>query len=76
METVEGRELSHAILREGSDGQPPYELEVHYDGEGKCYFRDGWLKFSMDYGMQEGFFLVFTHCSGTFKFYLSTERDW
>jgi hypothetical protein len=29
METVEGRELSLTVLREGSGEQPPYELEVH-----------------------------------------------
>jgi hypothetical protein len=39
---MEGNEFSQVVLREGSGGQPPYELEVFYDGEGQSYFRGGW----------------------------------
>jgi hypothetical protein len=51
-------------VQECSGGQPPYDIEVYYDGEGKCYFRGGWLKFFVDYGVREGWFLL-----------LSPQRD-
>jgi hypothetical protein len=51
VEGMEGQEIARAILQECSAVQPSYDIEVYYDGEGKCYFRDGWLKFFMDYSM-------------------------
>jgi hypothetical protein len=61
MEAMEGQEMAYANLQECSVGQPKYRVEVYYDGEGKCYFRNGWLKFFADYGMHTGWFLLFTH---------------
>jgi hypothetical protein len=75
METVEGQELSHAILQEGSAGQPPYDVEVFYDGEGKCYVRSGWSSFFTDYGVEEGWFLLFSHRCETHKFYVRIIDD-
>jgi hypothetical protein len=58
------------VIREGSSGQPPYEVEVFTVGEGQNFLCGGWPQFYADYGMQEGFFLLFTHRSGTYKFYV------
>jgi hypothetical protein len=57
---MEGQEMAYAMLRECSVGQPKYRVEVYYDGEGVCYFRDGWPKFFTDYGVHAGWFLLFT----------------
>jgi hypothetical protein len=57
---MEGQEMAYATLRECSISQPKYRIEVYYDGQGVCYFRDGWSKFFIDYGMHEGWFLLFT----------------
>jgi hypothetical protein len=54
MESMEGQEMAYATLRECNVGQPKYGVEVYYDGQGVCYFRDGWLKFFIDYGVHEG----------------------
>jgi hypothetical protein len=43
-------------------------VEVYYDGKGKSYFCDRWSRFGMDYGVQQGFFLMFTHHCGMPKF--------
>jgi hypothetical protein len=61
VESMEGPEMAYATLRECNVGQPKYRVEVYYDGKGVCYFRDGWLKFFIDYGVHEGWFLLFTH---------------
>jgi hypothetical protein len=60
MESMEGQEMAYATLQECSLGQPKYHVEVYYDGQGVCYFRDGWSKFFIDYGVHEGWFLLFT----------------
>jgi hypothetical protein len=57
---MEGQEMAYATPRECSVGQPKYRVEVYYDGQGVCYLRDGWSKFFIDYGMHEGWFLLFT----------------
>jgi hypothetical protein len=49
-DSMEGQEMAYAKLRECSGGQPLYRVEVYYDGQGVCYFRDGWSKFFLDYG--------------------------
>jgi hypothetical protein len=54
VEAMEGQEMAYATLRECSVGQPRYHVEVYYDGEGECYFHDGWLKFFADYGVHAG----------------------
>jgi hypothetical protein len=41
---------------------------VYYDGKGVCYFRDGWSKFFTDYGVHEGWFLLFTRRDGKRNF--------
>jgi hypothetical protein len=61
VEAMEGQEMAYAILQECSIGQPKYRVKVYYDGEGKCYFRNGWSKFLTDYGVHAGWFLLFTH---------------
>jgi hypothetical protein len=65
---MEGQEVAYAMPRECSIGQPKYRVEVYYDGEGVCYFCDGWSKFFIDYGMHEGWFLLFTHRDGKWNF--------
>jgi hypothetical protein len=32
----------HTAVEECSSGQPPYDVELFHDSEGKCYFRGGW----------------------------------
>jgi hypothetical protein len=59
-----------AILQECSAGQPTYDIEVYYDGEEKCYFRDEWPRFFAEYGMQEGWFFLFSRHEGTREFFI------
>jgi hypothetical protein len=61
---MEGQEMAYAKLRECSGGQPTYRVEVYYDGQGGCYFRDGWSKFFIDYGVHEGWFILLTRHDG------------
>jgi hypothetical protein len=61
---MEGHEMAYAKLRERSGGQPKYRVEIYYDGQGVCYFCDGWSKFFIDYGVHEGWFLLLTHHDG------------
>jgi hypothetical protein len=61
---MEGQEMAYAKLRECSGGQPTYRIEVYYDGQGVCYFRDGWSKFFLDYGAHEGWFILLTRHDG------------
>jgi hypothetical protein len=70
MEAMEGQEMAYAILQECSAGQPKYCVEVYYDGEGKCYFRNGWPKFFADYGVHAGWFLLFTRRNGIQDFFI------
>jgi hypothetical protein len=58
--SMEDKEMAYAKLRECSGGQPTYRVEVYYDGQGVCYFRDGWSKFFIDYGVHEGWFILLT----------------
>jgi hypothetical protein len=60
--------MAYATLQECSVGQPKYRVEVYYDGEGECYFHNGWLKFFADYGMHAGWFLLFTRRDGRRNF--------
>jgi hypothetical protein len=39
VEALEG--LTHAVVEECNSDQPSYDVELFYDGEGKCYFRGG-----------------------------------
>jgi hypothetical protein len=63
-DSMEGQEMAYAKLRECSGGQPKYRVEIYYDGQGVCYFRDGWSKFFIDYGVHEGWFLLLTRHDG------------
>jgi hypothetical protein len=65
---MDGRELREAILREGSRGGTPYDVEVYYDGHGEMYFRCGWPQFAEDHELHQGFFMVFNYHCGTSKF--------
>jgi hypothetical protein len=65
---MEGQEMAHATLQECSVGQPKYRVEVYYDDQGVCYFRDGWSKFFIDYGVHEGWFLLLTRHDGKKNF--------
>jgi hypothetical protein len=58
--SMEDQEMAYAKLRECSSGQPTYRVEVYYDGQGVCYFHDGWSKFFIDYGVHEGWFILLT----------------
>jgi hypothetical protein len=61
---MEDQEMAYAKLWECSGGQPTYRVEVYYDGQGVCYFRDGWSKFFIDYGVHEGWFILLTRYDG------------
>jgi hypothetical protein len=63
-DSMEGQEMAYAKLRECSGGQPKYRVEIYYDGQGVCYFRDGWSKFFINYGVHEGWFLLLTRHDG------------
>jgi hypothetical protein len=67
-ESMEGQEMAYATLRECSVGQPKYRVEVYYDGQGVCYFRNRCSKFFIDYGVHEGWFLLFTRRDGKRNF--------
>jgi hypothetical protein len=67
---MEGQEMAYTILQECNAGQPKYRVEVYYDGEGKCYFRNGWPKFFVDYGVHSGWFLLFTCHDGMQDFFI------
>jgi hypothetical protein len=62
--------MAYANLQECSVAQPKYCIEIYYDGEGKCYFYNGWPKFFMEYGMHAGWFLLFTRCNGMQEFFV------
>jgi hypothetical protein len=64
MEAMVGQEMAYAILQECSAGKPKYRVKIYYDSKGKCYFRNGWPKFFMEYGVHAGWFLVFTRHNG------------
>jgi hypothetical protein len=68
VETMEDQEMAYATLWECSVGQPKYRVEVYYDGERVCYFRDGWPKFFTDYSVHAGWFLLFPRCDGRRNF--------
>jgi hypothetical protein len=70
VEAMEGQELSCAIVQECSGSQPTYEVEVYYDGKGKCYFHGRWLRFFANYGVKEGWFLLFFRRSGMREFFV------
>jgi hypothetical protein len=61
---MEDQEMAYAKLRECSGGQPTYCVKVYYDGQGVCYFCDGWSKFFIDYGVHEGWFILLTRHDG------------
>jgi hypothetical protein len=60
VDTMGGSVLTHAIMEEGSGGQPLYPIEVYHDSMGKSYLHDGWPKFVADYDLKMGWFLIFT----------------
>jgi hypothetical protein len=63
-DSMEGQEMAYAKLQDCSGGQPKYRVEIYYYGQGVWYFRDGWSKFFIDYGVHEGWFLLLTHHNG------------
>jgi hypothetical protein len=75
MEAMKGQELARTTMQECSGGQLTYEIEVYYDGEGKFYFRDGWLKLSAEYIVKEGWFLLFSRRSETHEFFVWVIND-
>jgi hypothetical protein len=75
VEEMEGREIARAILQECSVGQPMYYVKVYYYIKGKCYFHDGWPRFFAEYGVQEGWFLLFSHHDGMRKFFVRVIDD-
>jgi hypothetical protein len=75
VEAMEGQELARAILQECSTGQPTYDIKLYYDGEGKCYFRNGWPRFFTEYDVQEGWFLLFSHRDGMREFFVHVIND-
>jgi hypothetical protein len=65
---MEGEGMTHAIVEECSGGQPSYHIEIFHDGEGKSYLHGGWSKFFEDYGLKEGWSLIFSRCQGAHFF--------
>jgi hypothetical protein len=65
---MDGRELREAVLREHSEGETPYEVEVWYDGAGEQYFKGGWSQFAEDHDLHQGLFMTFDFHIGTSKF--------
>jgi hypothetical protein len=47
-----------------------YRIEVYYNGKGKCYFCNGWPRFFAEYGVQAGWFLLFTRRAGMQEFFV------
>jgi hypothetical protein len=74
-DSMEGQEMAYAKLRECSGGQPKYRVEIYYDGQGVCYFHDGWLKFFIDYGVHKGWFLLLTRHDGKKDFTICLFDD-
>jgi hypothetical protein len=70
VEAMEGQEMVSAVLQDCSAGQLTYNVEVYYDREGKCYFSNGWRRFFAEYGVQVGWFLLFTHRAGMWEFFV------
>jgi hypothetical protein len=68
VEVMEGQGLTHTIVEECSSGQPSYHIKTFHDGEWKSYFHNGWPKFFEDYGLREGWSLIFSHCHGAHFF--------
>jgi hypothetical protein len=68
MEFMDGRELREDVLQEVSSDRPPYELEVHYDGQGDVFCKGGWPRFAEDYDLHQGWILLFNYHYGTSKF--------
>jgi hypothetical protein len=64
IDSMEGQEMAYAKLWECSGCQPKYRVEIYYDGQGVCYFRDGWSKFFIYYGVHEGLFVLLTRHDG------------
>jgi hypothetical protein len=54
-------------LQKVSSGRPPYVVEVYYDGDGDMFFKGGCPRFSEDYDLHQGWFLLNYHY-GTGKF--------
>jgi hypothetical protein len=75
MSLMEDQEMAYAKLREYSGGQPTYRVEVYYDGQGVCYFRDRWSKFFIDYGVHEGWFILLTRHDGKKDFTICLFDD-
>jgi hypothetical protein len=49
------------MIKDGSGGQPLYDIEVLHDEEGKSYLTGGWERFFTDYGLERGWSLILTH---------------
>jgi hypothetical protein len=75
VEAMEGRELARTVVQECSAGQPTYEIKVYDDSEGKCYFRNEWPKFFVEYDVPEGWFLLFSHRDGTREYFVCIIND-
>jgi hypothetical protein len=68
VDTMGGDVLTHAVMEECSDGQPSYPVEILHDGEGKSYLRGSWPQFFEDYGLKEGWSLIFSRHDGAHFF--------
>jgi hypothetical protein len=53
-EYMNDHEITEAILQEASSGEPPYEVEIHYDSEGNVSFNGGWPRFAVDHDLHQG----------------------
>jgi hypothetical protein len=60
VDTLGKNPLTHAMVEEGSGGQPLYPVEVYHDAMGKSYLCDGWPKFFEDYDLKVCWSLIFT----------------
>ena len=61
MEVLDGQEPRQLKLREESGGRRRWDVDVHFDGEGRMYLARGWEQFASDHTLQAGHFLVFIY---------------
>jgi hypothetical protein len=68
IDAMGGDVLTHAVVEECSGSQLSYPMEIFHDGEGKSDLRGGLPQFFEDYGLKEGWSLIFSRCDGAHYF--------
>ena len=60
-EVLDGQEPRQLKLWEASGGRRRWDVDVHFDGEGRMYLVHGWEQFASERGLQAGHFLGFVY---------------